>query len=442
MPFAPPRARLLVSLAIALISIVYLAQIATPLRLVNDGVDYLLQASSAIDGHGFLVHGVRSMRPPGYPALIWTLAQFGIANSWTIVALNCLLLSIGCCASYYLLRDSLGLSPNAAQFLCLLTLASMLMVRNVTYPLSDICFFGTSVPCVLLLTKAEASSGVRRFAQLAVVIPLIILSLEIRTIGIVLLPAFAWAVIGGLAGLRKIQPSLRRYRFLVIALSLTALTIATTIFFHSRYWQFNVPIFRHRGLAHSIIANIALHTSEWGEITVNAPLSKLPHILAPALQIGAAQIILQIIGAAAILACLIGLWTKLRAPDSLFIYLLGFGAIVFVYPWADARLWLPILPFLIGYTFLGLRHIIAPAILRPVSIIYCALFCLLGIAALAYSTRLTFAGPRFPDLYGDGNFRATYKLVLLNEQPINPADIDPDALYLLHRYDRRASTER
>jgi hypothetical protein len=309
------------------------------------------------------------------------------------------------------------------------------MVRNVTYPLSDICFFGTSVSCVLLLTKAEAASGVRRLAQLAAVVPLIILSIEIRTIGIVLLPAFAWAVIGGIAGIRKIQPFLSRYRLLAIAASLTSLTIAGVIFFHSRYWQFNVPIFRHRGLTRSILANLALHTSEWGEITINAPLSKLPHVLAPSLQILA----LRIIGALAILACLIGLWTKRRAPDSLLLYLLGFGAIVFAYPWADARLWLPILPFLIGYTLLGLRQIIPPAILRPASIIYCAFFCLLGIAALAYSTRLTFAGPRFPDLYGDGNFRATYKLALLNEQPTHPTDIDPDALYLLRRYDPRAA---
>ncbi len=50
--------RLIIALAFVIVAIVYLVQIATPLRLINDGVDYLLQARSAIDGNGFLVHGV------------------------------------------------------------------------------------------------------------------------------------------------------------------------------------------------------------------------------------------------------------------------------------------------------------------------------------------------------------------------------------------------
>jgi hypothetical protein len=92
-------ARLAITIALAIISLAYLAQIPTPLRLITDGIDYLLQASSAIDGHGFLSHGVHSMRPPGYPALIFLLAKAGLATSWAIVALNCLLLGIGCWAS-------------------------------------------------------------------------------------------------------------------------------------------------------------------------------------------------------------------------------------------------------------------------------------------------------------------------------------------------------
>ncbi|MGC2274192.1 MAG: hypothetical protein WA539_19615, partial [Candidatus Sulfotelmatobacter sp.] len=70
-----------------LISLAYLMQIASPLRLVGDGVDYLLQASSAADGYGFRVHGEKSMRPPGYPALIFLLLKAGIGKSWAIVSL-------------------------------------------------------------------------------------------------------------------------------------------------------------------------------------------------------------------------------------------------------------------------------------------------------------------------------------------------------------------
>lgn len=108
--------RLIISLAFLMVAIAYLLQIASPLRLINDGVDYLLQASSALDGNGFLLHGVRSIRPPGYPALIWVLAKAGIGKSWAIVALNCLLLGVGCVASYFVVRDSFGFSSEVAQF--------------------------------------------------------------------------------------------------------------------------------------------------------------------------------------------------------------------------------------------------------------------------------------------------------------------------------------
>ena len=87
--------RLIISLAFLMVAIAYLLEIASPRRLINDGVDYRLQASSALDGNGLLLHGVCSIRPSGSPALIWVLAKAGIGESWAIVALNWLLLGVG-----------------------------------------------------------------------------------------------------------------------------------------------------------------------------------------------------------------------------------------------------------------------------------------------------------------------------------------------------------
>ncbi len=428
----PRHAHLITSLALVIVAIVYLAQIATPLRLINDGVDYLLQASSAIDGNGFLVHGVRSMRPPGYPALIWVLAKAGIGKSWAIVALNCLLLGIGCVASYFVLRDSFGFSGEVAQFISLLTLLSFLMIRNVTYPLSDICFFGASVPCLLVLIRAEADPGSRRLWWLMLLIPLIWFCIELRTIGIVFIPAFIWAAIGGVAGARRIYPTLRRHRFITFLFLMVILVMVARVLLDSRYMHFNSHIFQRRGVLRSIAANIGYHTAEWGEMTANAPASKLPAALG---------LPLQILGAFAIIACVVGIWVKRDRPDSLLFYLLGFGCIVFAYPWNDARLWLPVLPFLMGYVLLGLRRMVSPGILRPLLVVYCSLFCMLGLLALAFSTRLTFAGARFPDIYGDGNFRDAYKIVLRGETPKNSEDVNQDALYLLRRYEWRAASK-
>ena len=399
---------------------------------MNDGVDYLLQASSAIDGNGFLVHGVRSMRPPGYPALIWVLAKAAIGKSWAIVALNCLLLGVGCVASYFVVRDSFGFSGEVAQFISLLTLLSFLMIRNVTYPLSDVCFFGASVPCLHVLTRAEADPGSRRLWWLMLLIALILFCIELRTIGIVFIPAFIWAAIGGVAGARKIYPILRQHRVLTVVLLLVALVVVGRAFLDSQYMHFNSHIFQTRGVLRSVAANIGYHTAEWGEMRANLPASKLP---------GARGLPLQVLGAFAIIACVVGIWVKRDRPDSLLFYLLGFGCIVFACPWNDARLWLPVLPFLMGYVLLGLRRMVSARILRPLLVVYCLLFCILGLLALGFSTRLTFAGARFPEIYGDGNFRDAYRIVLRGETPKNSEDVNADALYLLRRYEWRAASK-
>lgn len=424
------RIHLIASFALAIVSIVYLVQIATPLRLINDGVDYLLQASSAIDGHGFLIHGERSMRPPGYPALIFLLAKVGLGTSWAIVALNCFLLGIGCGASYVVLRESLGFPRDVAQCILVLTLLSFVMIRNVTYPLSDVCFFGTSVPAVLILRKTEGESGSRRLWRLLLLLPLIFLCIELRTIGIALIPAFLWAAIGGAPGARKIYPVVKRHRFIAFAILLAALLMIGKVFLNSRYWLFNSPIFLRRGFFQSIVTNVAFETTEWGEMAANVPASRLP---------GALGFPLRILGLFAIFTFAVGIWSKRDRPDSQWLYTLGFAAIVFAYPWNDARLWLPVLPFLMGYVLLGLRRMMARTTLRPLLVAYGTFFCLLGVLALGYSTRLTFAGARFPELYGDGNLRRAYQIVLRGETPKAGESVDPDALYLLRRYEWRAA---
>lgn len=426
------RRALITWLAFGLVSAAYLVQVASPLRLVNDGVDYLLQASSALDGGGFRVHGEQSMRPPGYPALIVVLAKAGVGKSWAIVALNCLLLGIGCWASYFLLRHSFGLEAETARLICLLTLLSFVMVRNVTYPLSDICYFGASCAFLLLILQAESGPPSHRFWRFVVTLPLVFFCIELRTIGIALIPACVWAMIGGEAGARSTAQWLQRHKvvlpvFLLLAL-ITLLAIGNSLL-HSRYFAFNSPIFRWRGPLRSLVSNLRDHTTEWGELALNAPTSKLPRGLA---------FPVRILGLLTLLLFSFGIWQKAKKNfDSLDWYVLGYACIVLAYPWYDARLWLPLIPLLMGYILLGLKRLLPFRTPRPIVLAYCSLYCLLGVGALGYSTRLTFAGHRFPDLYGDGRLADTYRVALLGERPRNAEDVSADALYLLRRYEWR-----
>ena len=415
-------------LSFILIAVVYLLQTAGPLRLINDGIDYLLQASSALDGHGFKVHGAHSMRPPGYPALIYCLAKVGLGNTWAIVALNCVALGVGCFASYAILRSSFKFSRITSQLLVLLTLLSFVVVRNITFPLSDVCFFGVSALCLLGILRSENASARVRLVRLVLLAPLLVFCIELRTIGIVLVPGYLWAAVGGKTGAGKGFAYCRRHRLITILVLAVAVAVGIDVFVHSRYLQFNLPTFEHRGMARSIFANIRDHSAEWGEMFINVPMSRLP---------GFMELPVRILGVFAILMAGLGIWIRRKSSDSLMLYVLGTAAIVFVYPWFDTRLWLPVVPFLMAYVLLGVEHVVPKRIFRPAAFAYCSLFCVIGAIALAYSTRLTFAGPRFPELFGDGRLRPTYRYAQGGATATDLKDVNEDALYLLRRYDSR-----
>ena len=315
----------------------------------------------------------------------------GMGKSWAIVALNCLLLGIGCWASYFVLRGSFGFESGVAEIICLLTLLSFVMVKYVTHPLSDVCYFGASMPCLLLLLRAESETSGRRYWRLAAAAPLLLFCIELRTIGIALIPAFVWAMVGGAPWARSVPQRLRRHKItslVLLLLVLAAMVWAGRMFLHSRYLQFNAKTLHKRGMAGNIVSDLSDHSMEWGELAVNAPVSKLP---------GRLELPVRIAGFLALLLAATGIWVKRRNLDAPAWYVAGYASIVFAYPWFDTRLWLPVLPLLMAYVLAGARRWAPARLLRPAIFVYCSLFCLLGIIALGYSTRVTFAGPRFPE---------------------------------------------
>src|SRR5215469_6088119 len=86
-----------------LLSICFVLQVFTPLRLNNDAIVLLSMGESAAHGNGFLDSGERTVFPPGYPALLAILLKSSFAHSWVIVGMNMAFLSLGLCAVYSLL---------------------------------------------------------------------------------------------------------------------------------------------------------------------------------------------------------------------------------------------------------------------------------------------------------------------------------------------------
>ena len=90
------------------------------------------------------------------------------------------------------------------------------------------------------------------------------------------------------------------------------------------------------------------------------------------------------------------------------IYLLAYLAILAVWPHRDARFWLPVLPLLAMVVVQAIEPLENPTAKR-LGVAYLCIYGLMAVVAFVYSTRLTYAGSRFPALYGDGAYRQSYE---------------------------------
>ncbi len=199
--------------------------------------------------------------------------------------------------------------------------------------------------------------------------------------------------------------------------------ITRTVYFHQL-----TSVGQHRGIAGVIAQNVAWRLREFGEITLNMPQSKAPN------STGA---VFSIVGAVVLTVFMWGLWSRKKAVGSTEVYLATYMAILFVWPFYDARFWLPVIPLLIGFVWIGgvHAHKLWSAFQKcstPILCVQLMCFLILATVALVYSTRITFAGRRFPERYGDGTLLDTYRAAY--GQPHDQEKVDQDALRLLKRY--------
>ena len=172
---------------------VYILQMVTPLRLSVDTVVLLSAADSAARGGGLLYHGHPTQNPPGYPMLIAVLMRLGIAHVWLIVGISVGSILIGLAAARYLLLQEFFGDESSLLTVCIVSLLSFVTIKYTVIPLSDPLFFG-----VAMCSLAVMCSAVSRFSwrKLAISAVLILLSISIRKIGVTLIPALLWILVG------------------------------------------------------------------------------------------------------------------------------------------------------------------------------------------------------------------------------------------------------
>jgi hypothetical protein len=305
----------------------------------------------------------------------------------------------------------------------LFCLLSFVVIKHFTIPLTDVPFFCFAMCCLAVISYATTLNWNRRFAVLTIVAWICALAaIMLRRIGVALVPPLIFMFVFN-PQFRSIHAYPRRTKVMVVAISVilgisTLVIVART----STLSDFVYAADKYR-LPAILLKNWTYRLTELGELFVNFPMSKMPAYL---------HLLIPCIGALLLLLTLGGLVVKRREAGPTELFLLGYMGILFAWPFYDVRFWLPVVPLLFAYSALSVKTIKLP---RLVIAIYCCSFAALGLLAIAYSTRITFAGSKFPDRYGDGSLRATYCEAFQScGDDGNSMIVDPKALRLLREF--------
>jgi hypothetical protein len=415
-------------LLLVILVISFVAQVFSPLRLCTDCLVLLSMARSAAENTGFLDHGEKTVFPPGYPAMVASLIKAGLGHPWAIVALNGILCGVGLLCFYALAAKRLVQSSILALNLCSFFLLSWVVVKHFPLPLTDIAFFAVSMLCLYALDRAWHSTDPARYSYfLCAGWVLSIGSILVRRIGIALIPALIFTVIFH----RRIRPweRLKKYSFvnstLLIAACAAALFLvgwtATRTSTLSDYSIDQTPFLNR------VVQILGFRVTEMGELFLNVPSYRIPAI--------PGHILLPLSGILLIALAAAGIVSRRRVLGPTEVFFVAYAAILFVWPYYDARFWLPVVPLLFAFAAVAVRHLIGIRPIQRLVVAYISVFALLGAGAIVYSSRITFAGAQFPERYGDDTLRATYCTVFQScPGPVAESKIKPKALELLRTY--------
>jgi hypothetical protein len=405
------------------------AQSVGPMRLNTDAITVLSIGDSVATGRGFAENGHPTAFPPGYPVVLAGLLRIGLAHGWVLVLLNaasCLIGLSSACA--VLIRNRIADRDQCLTIACL-SLLSWVLVKHVALPITDLPFFGAAMLSLDFIDRtwrtrwASRDHFVLGFASVA----LVATSILIRWIGVALVPGLLLALAFRPDRARSAGHAPIQARLALVAVLLFMLLVGGWAVTKASALMRLVPP-DVQGPA--VLLAVARHrATELGEVLMNVPSGRLPGWLR------------TVAPGAGLLAGAFVAWSgagALRASTPTAAFLASYLAVLCLWPYGDARFWLPLLPFLFAAMLVTADQISRRYPFTPVRWLGWAavgLFVITGIGALAYSTRISFAGSKFPDLFGDGRLRATYCAALhACAGAFDPARIDAAALHLLSIY--------
>jgi hypothetical protein len=411
-------ASVLLSCAIGGISVLYLLQSASPLRLDHDAFDQLGMAAARADGLPL----PSPYLPPGYSIILAALDRAGLGSSFFFVLANCFFLAIGLAAVWQLLGSR---SVRFRQWTILLTLLATPVIRSVAIPLPEAAFFGTSLLALWAATTAHTARSGKRELLFACAFVLTAIAASIRLVGIALIPPLLWSWFIGVNNPEAGEKATFRAGPMAVVITLLVAFLVVVL---SRTTAFNLyalqakHVYSQGGLPELAWRMIGTFRS-LGEVVVNLPFSRFKGLKHVFLAVGA------VAGAGVLLA--------LRRPFNVSIssvYLVSYLVILLIWPHDSSRLWMPIIPLLIAHSAAIIRQYSNSRTVALTVRSYVFWFVLTGLGSLAYTTRISFAGDNFQRLYGNSGGMASPDE---SERAARPAEVtryNEEARTLMLRY--------
>jgi hypothetical protein len=357
--------------------------------------------------------------PLGYSLLVAALDVSRLPIPASLVLVNCAFIAL---ALWSLARIAHDRPREVVWLATLLTLFSYLVVRSVAMPLPEAIYLGLSLSAVAAMNEMQGRRGREGNVFFAAAIVFIALAAAMRLAAVTLLPALFWSAatrFGSADGpTRRISPGPLEFVAVTAALAAVgAVLMATQAGTLARYGVEMFEALGERQLHLYLADRVPMTLQSLGELTVNLPLGKF-HWMRPGL---------PAVGAATAFV----LFRTRRTPGwtpPVLLYIGANVAMIAAWPYYAPRLWLPLIPLLM------LQLAIAAMDLsrrrsggRILSTAALAWFAITGLGALAYSTRISFAGDRFSSWYGRAGGLASPRY-----QETNHND---RALVILQRYD-------
>jgi len=424
----------------------YLLQLFSPLRVNTDSYRLLSMAISAETGQGYLVDGHSDQYPIGYPFLIKTLLHYGLGSSMVLIFLNLLCLGISLTILFLWAR-----TLELHQFTALpvaIVLASWVMVKHVSIPLTEFLYLGLSTVSIYLVWIFFRKSGYIKWAWFILSGIFAYLALRCRTVGLTILPVLLFSALFH----QDIAPASRRlikkkkyipllFGGFAVVLFLVFLAMSKTGWYqeqfvqHQSYFSSFVASIHHEGIPTFFLRNVKYHVLEIGEIILNLPADRVPSLIP----------LFYLAGIIGWIGLFQGAYLLFHSKNlfPLSVYFIIYACLICVWPYYDVRFWLPQLPlfsimFLITYQK-ALRSL--PKVKIGIQS-YLVCFFLIGILSLAFSTRISLSGKDFSELYGDGTNKMTYRYAFNNGRKVDLSQVDFKKVRLLKIFEPLARPDQ